>query len=128
MDGSWWVIDGNNVMGARPDGWWRDRRGAADRLVEELAVHPWARNDSVVVFFDGPGETCRAGRVTVVHTGHASADDAVIEHLSGAPPGRAAATTLVTSDRALADRCRPLVAEITGSGAFRTRLSRSRPV
>ena len=33
-----WLIDGNNVMGSRPDGWWRDRRGAARALVGELAA------------------------------------------------------------------------------------------
>ena len=32
-----WLIDGNNVMGSRPDGWWRDRAGAAPALVAELA-------------------------------------------------------------------------------------------
>ena len=31
-----WIVDGNNVMGSRPDGWWRDRRGAQRRLVERL--------------------------------------------------------------------------------------------
>ena len=29
-------VDGNNVMGSRPDGWWRDRSGAARRLIAEL--------------------------------------------------------------------------------------------
>jgi len=32
------VVDGNNVMGSRPDGWWRDRAGAARRLVGHLGV------------------------------------------------------------------------------------------
>src|SRR5215213_9352597 len=31
------VIDIANVMGSRPDGWWRDRAGAASRLLAELA-------------------------------------------------------------------------------------------
>lgn len=32
------IVDGANVMGARPDGWWRDRAGAAVRLHDELAA------------------------------------------------------------------------------------------
>ena len=31
------VVDVANVMGSRPDGWWRDRAGAAVRLHGELA-------------------------------------------------------------------------------------------
>ncbi len=31
------IVDGANVMGSRPDGWWRDRAGAAARLRDELA-------------------------------------------------------------------------------------------
>ncbi len=30
------VVDIANVMGSRPDGWWRDREGAATRLLNEL--------------------------------------------------------------------------------------------
>jgi hypothetical protein len=32
------VVDGANVVGSRPDGWWRDRAGAAQRLAARLAV------------------------------------------------------------------------------------------
>ncbi len=31
------IVDGANVVGSRPDGWWRDRAGAAVRLHDELA-------------------------------------------------------------------------------------------
>jgi 8-oxo-dGTP diphosphatase len=31
------IVDGANVVGSRPDGWWRDRPGAAVRLRDELA-------------------------------------------------------------------------------------------
>ena len=44
------VVDGNNVMGSRPDGWWKDRAGAARRLVEQIGA--WATDD-VLVYFDG---------------------------------------------------------------------------
>ena len=32
------VVDGANVVGSRPDGWWKDRAGAARRLHEHLVV------------------------------------------------------------------------------------------
>ena len=32
------VVDGANVVGSRPDGWWKDRAGAARRLHERLLV------------------------------------------------------------------------------------------
>ncbi len=30
------VVDAANVVGSRPDGWWRDRAGAASRLLDRL--------------------------------------------------------------------------------------------
>src|SRR5688500_15194125 len=35
-DGGVWLVDGNNVMGAKADGWWRDRPRAMQRLVDSL--------------------------------------------------------------------------------------------
>lgn len=32
------VVDGANVVGSRPDGWWRDRAGAAERLAARLGA------------------------------------------------------------------------------------------
>ena len=34
------VVDAANVMGSRPDGWWRDRAAAATRLIQALALLP----------------------------------------------------------------------------------------
>lgn len=34
------VVDVANVMGSRPDGWWRDRARAAERLISGLAALP----------------------------------------------------------------------------------------
>ena len=32
------VVDGANVVGSRPDGWWHDRAGAARRLAGQLVA------------------------------------------------------------------------------------------
>lgn len=32
------IVDGANVVGSRPDGWWRDRPGAAERLAARLVA------------------------------------------------------------------------------------------
>jgi hypothetical protein len=34
------LVDVANVVGARPDGWWRDRAGATARLLDRLALLP----------------------------------------------------------------------------------------
>ncbi len=33
-----WVVDGANVIGSRADGWWRDRPGAARRLLADISA------------------------------------------------------------------------------------------
>src|SRR5262249_30234355 len=49
----WLIVDGNNVFGSRPDGWWRDREGAARRLVTELRSLAARTGDRITVVFDG---------------------------------------------------------------------------
>ena len=63
-------VDGNNVMGSRADGWWRNRAEAAERLVAEIA--PLARDSEAAwtIVFDGPGPPGMAPPrecLTVVH-------------------------------------------------------------
>ena len=107
------VVDAANVVGSRPDGWWRDRAGATDAA----ARCGWAR--------------CRAGRSTVrtvraVHRGRrpwsragratcpapdgirvvrasGSGDDALVEYAAGWP-ATASALLVVTADRGLRAR------------------------
>ena len=46
------VVDAMNVIGSRPTGWWRDRRGAMTRLVEELGRYAEATDEDVTVVLD----------------------------------------------------------------------------
>ena len=55
------VVDGANVVGARPDGWWRDRAGAARRLHEALLVADLPHDEIVLVLEGGAKGGVRAG-------------------------------------------------------------------
>ena len=108
-----WLVDGNNVMGSRPDGWWRDRAGAMQRLVNQLDGFAAASGEEVAVVFDGRERDLRALRANVAFAPHA--DDAIAAR---AAPG----VTVVTSDRDLAARAAANGAEVVGAGAFLRRL------
>ena len=103
------IVDGANVVGATPDGWWHDRPAAAARLHRRLAE----RGETCTLVLEGrarPGVP--AGTDGAVTTVHASGEgDDTIAGLAG--PG----TTVVTSDRQLARRCQAAGAEVVGPRA-----------
>ena len=49
-----WIVDGMNVIGSRPDGWWRDRHAAMVHLVDRLERWAAADGEDVVVVFEQP--------------------------------------------------------------------------
>jgi hypothetical protein len=96
------VVDGANVVGATPDGWWKDRTGAARRLHERLLTAETAY-DVVVLVLEGRAKGgAPAGRDLHVRTVHArrDGDSAVVEEVREAV-GRGEQVTVVTADRAL---------------------------
>jgi hypothetical protein len=112
-----WLIDAMNVIGSRPDGWWRDREGAVRRLVGE--VRAWAENEPVTVVLDfGPDDVLgTVGSVTVVRAprrGRNAADDEIVRLVEEDPDA-----IVVTSDAELAARVRALGARVEGAGTFR---------
>jgi uncharacterized protein YaiI (UPF0178 family) len=116
-----WVVDASNVIGSRPDGWWRDRAGAARRLVEALDRLAARTGDDVTVVLDA-GEPPPAERIEVLvaaRRGPDAADDAIVELLE-ARGGEG--IRVVTSDAELGRRARALGAEVEGAGGFRRRL------
>jgi predicted RNA-binding protein with PIN domain len=118
-----WLVDGMNVVGSRPDGWWRDRRGAMERLIAELEEFAETSGDEVAVVFDGrPLPLDGGGRVEVGFApgGPGAADHAIAEWVGSDPEPHA--ITVVTSDAELERRVRELGADVVGSGAFRRRL------
>ena len=118
-----WIIDGNNVMGARPDGWWRDRARAVRGLAAQVAAFADAVGEPVTVYFDGPSRDLGQHRLDVVFAvrpGRDAADHAIAERVEADPdPGD---LRIVTSDRALAARVRAAGAYVEGAGRFRARL------
>ncbi len=109
------VIDAANVIGSRPDGWWRDRPGAAGRFVSEVraAVAASRLPPAVVVVLEGAarrGATETTGEgVTVVHA-PGSGDDTLAAIASEA----AEPVVLVTADKGLRARVQAGGAEVVG--------------
>ncbi len=96
------VVDAANVVGARPDGWWKDRAGAARRLHEELLVADIEYDDIVLVLEGQAKGGVRAGRDAHVTTVHAPRDgDSAILAQARRAAGRADRVVVVTADRAL---------------------------
>jgi predicted RNA-binding protein with PIN domain len=96
------IVDGANVVGARPDGWWKDRAGAARRLHEALLVAD-VGYDEVVLVLEGQAKGgVPAGRDAHVRTVHAPKDgDATIVAQARAAAERGGRVVVVTADRAL---------------------------
>ncbi len=101
------IVDGANVVGSRPDGWWRDRAGAARRLHEQLlaAVLPY---DEIVLILEGKARQGKPagqdGRLRTVHA-PGSGDDAIVEAvIAEVEIGDGRDVTVATADRVLRDR------------------------
>lgn len=105
------VVDGANVVGSRPDGWWRDRAGAAGRLHARLVSGRLAYNTVLLVLEGQARAGVEAGRDHHVETVHADADgDTTIARLVRDAISSGASCEVVTADRALA-------AEVEHAGA-----------
>jgi predicted RNA-binding protein with PIN domain len=116
------IVDGNNVMGSRPDGWWKDRAGATRALVERIGA--WAEEDVVVVFDGRPPPGMPAPprvEVRFAERAGANAADDVIAALVAAD-AEPHALRVVTSDAELARRVREHGAEVIGARGFRDRV------
>ncbi|MGV9544873.1 hypothetical protein ACWDSF_26415 [Nocardia beijingensis] len=115
------VVDAANVVGSRPDGWWRDRSGAARRLLERmtgLAEHLTERIE-VVVVLEGAAKAAAdaapdTGGPRVVRA-DGSGDDAIVGVVAAARAQDGdRPITVVTADRGLRERVAALGAETVG--------------
>jgi 8-oxo-dGTP diphosphatase len=133
------IVDAANVMGSRPDGWWRDRAGAARRLRDELAPLADTGLTALPAGTAGPADSALAlwlpdivlvvegaARPAALDNGAAAAGprrlevvaapgsgDDTIAGLAGRLPGR---RIVVTADRELRGRCTAAGASVAGPG------------
>jgi hypothetical protein len=126
------IVDGANVVGSRPDGWWRDRPGAARRLAGRLAAALTVDPAPLAEALGHPGtdlqvhlvlEGAAAGvedlpthpRLAVVRAeadGDTTIAAVAAELVADAP------VVVVTADRALRERVRDTGATTVGPGTF----------
>jgi predicted RNA-binding protein with PIN domain len=121
------LVDGMNVIGSRPTGWWRDRPGAIRDLVESLTAYASESGDRVSVVFDGKPMDVVAGPVEVMFASRAgpdAADDEIVKRVAADPDPDG--LTVITSDGRLAQRVREHGAEVVGAGGFRRELDERR--
>jgi uncharacterized protein YaiI (UPF0178 family) len=111
-----------NVVGTRPDAWWKDRHAAMVRLVDML--ERWAATggeEVTVVFEQPPSPPIRSSVIEVAHAPRPrrdAADDEIMRRLAAdAEPG---AVRVVTSDLWLADRVHAVGASVEAAAPFRT--------
>lgn len=123
------VVDAANVVGSVPDGWWRDRAGAAARLIERIAAldatgvpaatlglpeHTWFPEWTVVVEGQARDLVVRSDSAVEVVRAEASGDDRIVAEAERlVASGRT--VTVVTSDRGLADRVTDAGAAVHGA-------------
>ncbi|MFF7457007.1 NTP pyrophosphohydrolase [Kitasatospora sp. NPDC008115] len=128
------VVDGANVVGSVPDGWWRDRRGAAERLRDalapvggqglgdrpELPVRVRTGPLEVVLVVEGAARGVTATPEVRVEAASGSGDDLIVDLVAAAlsaHPGRDC--LVVTADRGLRARVTALGAAVAGPRAVR---------
>jgi predicted RNA-binding protein with PIN domain len=116
-----WIVDGMNVIGSRPDGWWKDRGRAMVKLVDKLGHWASVQGDDVTVVFERPPSTAiTSSLVAVAHAPKAapnSADDEIVRLVQA--DSRPHDIRVVTSDKALTDRVRSLGASVYPAESFR---------
>jgi hypothetical protein len=125
------VVDGANVVGSVPDGWWRDRRGAAVRLRDALAPQAvgglsgpgapqWARRGplDLVLVVEGAARGVEATETVRVISAPGAGDDAIVDVVRR--EGAERRCLVVTADRGLRGRVEALGAEVCGPRAVRS--------
>ncbi|WP_405620476.1 NTP pyrophosphohydrolase [Streptomyces sp. NBC_00076] len=113
------IVDAANVVGSVPDGWWRDRRGAAERLRDRLAADGVPGRSGpveIVLVVEGAARGVEPVPGVRVEAAPGSGDDHMVELVARAD-GRT--VLVVTADRELRRRVGELGAEVAGPRTVR---------
>ncbi|MDQ1049315.1 NTP pyrophosphohydrolase [Streptomyces sp. V4I2] len=113
------IVDAANVVGSVPDGWWRDRRGAAERLRDRLAADGVPGRSGaveIVLVVEGAARGVEPVPGVRVEAAPGSGDDHIVA-LTGQAGDRA--VLVVTADRELRRRVGELGAEVAGPRTVR---------
>ncbi len=110
-----------NVIGSRPDGWWKDRGRAMAALVENLDRWGSGHPDDVTVVFEQPPTTAITSSVIEIayapRAAANSADDEIVRRVrADAHPHE---ISVVTSDKGLSERVARLGASVHPAASFR---------
>jgi hypothetical protein len=120
------IVDAANVVGSVPDGWWRDRVGATERLRDELAtlpatgLGPLPPPVEVVMVVEGKARAVRSSDTVRVVRADGSGDDAIVDLVRSECTDRRC--LVVTADRLLRARVTALGAEVIGPSYVRRTL------
>jgi predicted RNA-binding protein with PIN domain len=118
------VVDAANVIGSRPDGWWRDRPAAVQRLINALTRGLRGDHDVIVVLEGAARAGVEPGIAHDIEVVHApgSGDDEIVRIVAAAAAEKDRPITVVTADRQLRDRVTSLGARVIGPGSLWERL------
>lgn len=123
------VVDAANVVGSVPDGWWRDRRGAAERLRDGLQAYAddgipgdpgYPGPLAVVLVVEGAARGVASVPGVRVESAPGSGDDRIVE-LVAEETAKGAAVLVVTADRELRQRVEAYGAQCAGPRTVRPR-------
>ncbi|WP_031114195.1 hypothetical protein, partial [Streptomyces sp. NRRL S-146] len=113
------VVDAANVVGSVPDGWWRDRRGAAERLRDRLAsegVPALSGPVEIVLVVEGAARGVESVPGVRVSSAPGSGDDHIVEVVASAGDRP---VLVITADRELRGRVADLGADVAGPRSVR---------
>lgn len=111
------IVDGANVVGSVPDGWWKNRRGAAERLRNSLVRQ--AEHYEVILVVEGAARGVDPIDGVRVREAPRSGDDLIVELVAEADP-KSRPVVVATADRGLRGRVTALGAEVIGPKSVRT--------
>lgn len=115
------IIDAANVVGSVPDGWWRDRAGATERLRDrldpaELGVLTGGVAPEVVLVVEGRARGVAEAPGVRVVAAPGSGDDQIVELVRAAVDQE---VVVATADRELIGRVTALGASVVGPKSVR---------